>query len=48
MAGKKARWGIGFGKGGGGPRGIKDNLEDPKGPIDCPPWGLPSANVAVG
>ena len=41
VAGKKARWGIGFGKGGWGPRGIKDNLEDPKGPMDCPPWGLP-------
>ena len=20
---------------------MKDNLEDPKGPRDCPPWGLP-------
>ncbi len=20
---------------------MKDNLEDPKGPMDCPPWGLP-------
>ena len=46
---RKPGGGLDLARGGCNPRGIKDNLEDPKGPMDCPPGGShPSANVAVG
>ena len=39
---RKPGGGLDLAKLGWGPRGMKDNLEDPKGPMDCPPWGAPT------